>query len=61
MAKHVQLFNLEQGNGDNKVIIPVSTKTTTKGYFQRLIEDYRNLRVLDSREVKIVPVIPQFS
>ena len=61
MAKQAKLYNLEQGTGDNKKVVPVSTKTTTQAYFKRLVEDYRAIGVLDSRDVKIVPVVPLFS
>ena len=59
--KKVQLYNIEQGTGNNKIVVPISTKTTTENYFKKLIADYRRIGVLDSRAVQIVPVVPQFS
>ena len=53
-------FNLVQGTGRGANVIPVTVKTTTKAYFDRLINDYRRLGKLDSRAVDIVPVVPQF-
>jgi len=61
MAKQQKHYNLEQGEGDNMNVIPVTTKTTTEAYFKRLISDYRRLGELDSRPVTIVEVIPLFS
>lgn len=61
MAKSVKLYNLEQGSGDNITVVPVSVKTTTPEYFRKLIRDYRRRGDLDSREVRIVPVIPLFN
>ena len=61
MAKTLKHFNLVQGSGENTNVVPVTTKTTTENYFKKLIADYRRIGRLDSREVEIVPVRPQFS
>lgn len=61
MAKVTKSYNLEQGCGSGKTVIPVTTKTTTKAYFRRLIADYRRLGKLDSRPVNIVEVVSLFS
>ena len=59
--KTTKSFNLVQGCGEGKTVVPVTVKTTTPAYFKRLIADYRRLGRLDSRAVEIVPVVPQFS
>ena len=61
MAKATKSYNLEQGSGKGKTVIPVTVKTTSPAYFERLIADYRRLGKLDSRAVIVVPVVPQFS
>lgn len=60
-AKVTKGYNLVQGTGEGANVVPVSVKTDTEEYFKKLIRDYRRLGKLDSRAVKIVPVVPLFS
>lgn len=62
MAKTTKHYNLVQGEGTKEEnVIPVTTKTTTKRYFDNLIKDYRAIGTLDSRPVNIVEVKPLFA
>ena len=54
--KEVKSYNLVQGDK----VVPVSVKTTTKKYFDKLIRDYRALGVFGIGRVDIVPVKPLF-
>jgi len=54
MAKQVKRFDLIE-EGTNKVV-PVQVKTTTKRFFDNLIEDYYRLGCFDTTNVRVVPV-----
>ena len=61
MAKSLKHYNLVQGEGTaTEKVIAVTTKTTTKRYFDNLIADYRRSNTLDSRPVNVVEIKPLF-